>query len=134
MFNCNCQCRCRCTLGAIIVSVILGVISAFLQITGAITVIPVFLWVALGIAVVYLAILLFRTGNVTENCICLCSTINTLLVGILGTILLSVILLAVGVVATSVISAILVGLLLVFLSLIFTSTACFIRARTGCGD
>lgn len=131
----NCQCRCCCTLVAIVASVILGVISAFLQITGTITVTPVFLWVALGIAVVYLAILLLNPGNtVTESCICICSTINTLLVGLLGTILFSVILLAVGVVATSVVSAIIVGLLVLFLSLVFTSTACLIRARIGCGD
>ncbi len=133
MLSCNCQCR--CTFGAIIASVILGIIAAFLQITGVITATTVFLWVALGIAVVYLAILLLKSDNpITESCVCICTTIGTLLMGILGTILLSVILLAVGIVATSVVSAILVGLLVIFLSLIFTSTACLIKARTGCGD
>ena len=135
MFNCNCECRCACTFLGIIGSLILGIITAFLQITGVITATDVFLWVALGIGVVYLAILLFKSCNcVAQGCICMCSAINNLLVGILGTILFSVILLAVGVVATSVISAILVGLLVLFLSLIFTSTACLVRTRLGCGN
>lgn len=51
---CNCSCRCSCTAVALIVSAILGVLAAFLQITGVITVTTAFLWVALGIAVVYL--------------------------------------------------------------------------------
>ena len=53
---CHCNCRCSCTVAALIVSAILGVLAAFLQITGVITATPVFLWVALGIAVVYLCV------------------------------------------------------------------------------
>ena len=132
LFNCNC--KCNCTIAAIIVSIIVGVITACLQITGAITVAPVFLWVVSGIAVVYLGILVIaaaltdRTGRD-----CLCETLNTLLIGILGTILLALILLAAGIVATSVISAILVGLLLLFVTLVITSTACLIRQLIHCG-
>ena len=63
---------------------------------------------------------------------CLCAGLDGLLVGILGTILLSLVLLAVGLVATSVVSAILVGLLLFFLLLVFTETACYIRTVADC--
>ena len=70
-----CDCRCRCPLVAIIVSIILGVVTAFLQIAGAITVTPAFLWVLLGIAIVYLGVLLIAAaltgGEETNNCLCI---------------------------------------------------------------
>lgn len=130
----GCKCNCRCTLAAIVVSVILGVVTAFLQITGTITVAPVFLWVVFGIAVVYLAVLVLATALAKriEATQCLCAALNTLLAGILGTALFSVVLLAVGIVATSVLSAILVGVLLFFFSLILTGTACLVRRLADC--
>lgn len=130
----GCNCRCRCTLVAIIASVILGVVAAFLQFAGVFTVTPVFLWVALGVAIVYLAVLaltLGRMGTAVQTG-CLCPTVNTLLAGILGTVLFSLILLAVGVVATSILSAILVGFLAAFFALTVTATACYVRQRIGC--
>ena len=131
---CNCNCRCSCTAAALIVSAILGVLAAFLQITGVITVTPVFLWVAFGIAVVYLGILVLAVALAgrTERSACRCSALNALLTGILGTILLALILLSVGIVATSVISAILVGLLLFFLSLALAGSACYVRVLAEC--
>lgn len=136
MMNCNCSCRCRCAVVALIVSAIIGVLTAFLQVTAVITVAPVFLWVALGIAVVYLAVLLVATAlnGCRDGRRCMCAGLDGILVGILGTILLSLVLLAVGIVATSVISAILVGLLLFFLALVFTGTACYIRTVADCDD
>lgn len=130
----SCCCRCRCTLAAIIASVILGVVTAFLQVTGVITATPVFLWVVLGIAVVYLGILVVATALArrTEGADCVCSALNTLLIAILGSILFAVVLLAVGIVATSVLSAILVGILLFFFSLTLTSTACLVRSLASC--
>ncbi len=134
MTLCNCSCRRDCALLAVIVSVILGVVAAFLQITAVITVTPVFLWVALGIAVVYLAVLLLRAGLTrrAETAPCLCNGLETVLVGILGSILFAAVLLAVGITAASVISAILVGLLVAFLTLVFTGTACLVRCAAGC--
>ena len=131
----GCRCRCSCLLAAVIASVIVGVVTAFLQITGMITVTLAFLWVAFGIAVVYLGLLLVAAAlaggeEVSE---CLCATLNALLAGILGTALFAVVLLAVGIAATSILSAILVGALLFFLSLILTGTACLVRSLTGCG-
>ena len=134
MSFCNCNCRCDCTLAALVVSAILGVIGAFLQITGVITLTPVFLWVALGIAVGLLGLLVLSARCRTEASLCTCSALNALLAGILGTVLLSAILLAVGITATSVISAILVGLLLFAFALAIGSAACYVRQVSGCGN
>ena len=131
---CSCSCRCTCTVAALLLSAILGVLAAFLQITGVITVTTPFLWVAFGIAVVYLGLLTAAAilAKCPEPARCRCSALNTLLVGILGTILLAVILLAVGITATGIVSAILVGLLVFFLFLIFFGTACYVRSLTEC--
>lgn len=133
-FHCNCNCKCPCTIAALIASVVLGVVTAFLQITGIITVAPVFLWVTFGIAIVYLGVLVIATALArrTERCDCLCSGLDTILAGILGTILFSVVLLAVGIVATSILSAILVGVLLFFFTLTVTGSACLVRSFSGC--
>lgn len=130
----RCSCRNECTLLAVIASLILGIVAAFLQITAVITVTPAFLWVALGIGVVYLAVLEVSVALTrrTERRPCVCDALNTVLAGILGTILLAVVLLAVGIVATSVVSAILVGLLVAFLALTLAGTACLVRCTANC--
>ena len=131
---CNCNCRFNCTLFAVISAAILGVVAAFLQISGVITVTTAFLWVALGIGVVYLAGLLVASAGrrgVTPSG-CLCSALKTLLAGVLGTILLALILLAVGIIATSVLSAVLVGILVFFLWLTVASAACYVRCAADC--
>lgn len=130
----NCCCKTSCTLLAIVASVVLGIVAAFLQIAAVITVTPVFLWVALGIAVVYLGILL-TSATLSRRTLCrpcVEGSVTTTLVGILGAILFSAVLLAVGITATSVVSAILVGLLAGFLTLVFTGSACLIRCLTEC--
>lgn len=131
----NCNCRCNCTLTALIASAVVGVLTAFFQITGVITVTPVFLWVVFGIGVVYLGVLVAAArSRGTESCGCLCTVLNALLAGILGSILLAVVLLAVGITATSVLSAILVGLLLFFFTLTLTGSACLVKCLTDCGS
>ena len=100
MPTCNCQFRCSCVITAVVVSVILGVIAAFLQITGTITVTPAFLWVVLGVAIGYLGILLSTANRERSGC---CAALGTVLVGILGAALFAVVLLAVGITATSVV-------------------------------
>lgn len=130
LFNCNC--RCSCTAAAVIAGAIIGVLSAFFQITGIITVTPAFLWVAFGIAVVYLGVLVPATALAGTGGVCKCDALAALLAGILGTVLFAAVLLAVGIVATSVLSAILVGLLLFFFTLTFGATACFVRCLAGC--
>ena len=123
---CNCENRFSCLTLGFIASLIIGVITAFLQITAVIAVTPAFLWVTLGIAVVYLAANLFAARG---GC---CTAVSTVLAGILGTILFSLVLLAVTFAATSVIGAIFVGLLLFFFSLTITATACLVKCRANC--
>ncbi len=132
--SCRC-CKTGCTVIAVVSSLIIGIITAFLQITAAITLTPAFLWVLLGIAVVYLAVVLISAAIFRkENCEDLCSIVSALLVGILGTVLLSIVLLGIEFAATSVIGAIITGTLLFFFFLIVTSTACLVRCFFNCND
>ena len=129
----GCGNRVPCVIAAFIASVIVGVTAAFLRFAVIITVTPVFYWVALGIAVVFLAIYLIVSGKIKRDISCnSCATITAVLAGILGAILSSLILLAVNPVATSIFGAIAVGFLLFFLSLLFTSTACLIKCGYDC--
>lgn len=132
----GCECKRNCPLAASIVSAIVGVLVAFAQITGAITVTAVFLVVALGIAIANLGlqVLAAALARRTERDLCPCTTVRLLLAGILGTIALAVLLLAVGIVATSLLNALLVGLLAFFFALMVTATACYVRCLTGCGE
>ena len=132
---CNMNCKCGCTLWAIVVSVILGIIAAFLQITGVITVGTSFLWIVLGVAIAYLAILLLAVSVYQrENgaCECICEAIGLLIVAILGSVLFSAILLAIGGVAAGAVGAILVGLLIAFFFLTLSSTGCLVKCIADC--
>lgn len=133
---CNCIFKSRCTTSAILAGILIGVISAFLQITGTAIITPAFLLGSLVLAVLFLALLLLSVSLAPKTSIreCLCDVLTILLAGILGTVLLALILIASGITATSVISAILVGILLFFLTLIFTGAACFIRCIIFCTD
>ena len=135
MTNLNCCCKCNCTGYAIVASIIIGIITAFLTITAAITITPVFLWVLFGISILYLAVTL-AVSSASNNNIrgCICSILPVLLTGILGTILISVILLAITFAATSILGAIISGALLLFFSLAITSTACLVKCVAGCSD
>ncbi|MBQ7974763.1 MAG: hypothetical protein IJ300_03660 [Clostridia bacterium] len=132
MSNLNCNGRGGCITASIVASLIIGIITAFLRITAAITLTPAFLWVLLGVAVVYLAVLLLKNRYGSESCVC--TALRTLLAGILGTALTAVILLGITFVATSIIGAVITGLLLAFFSLILTASACLIKCEAGCDD
>ncbi len=136
--NCNCSCNrgAQCSLLAIGASAIVGIIATLLTITAVITVTPAFLWVLLGIAVVYLAVDLIVAASFKCRRICGCidAPLSLVLAGILGTILLSIVLLAITFPATSVLGAIIVGVLLFFFSLLITSTVCFIRCLARIED
>lgn len=132
----GCGCNNNCTALAVLASIILGVVAAFLTITAVITVTPAFLWVALGIAVVYLGVALLASAlkRRSEADGCVCRTLPVLLTGILGTALTAVILLAITFAATSIIGAIITGALIFFLSLVLTVTACLVSCLFGCDD
>jgi uncharacterized membrane protein len=57
-FSCSCGCRWSCAAVAVVISVILGVIAAFLQFAGVIAVAATLLGVVFAVAVGYLAVLL----------------------------------------------------------------------------
>ena len=125
-----CETKQSCASLAVIASVILGVVAAFLRITAVITVTPAFLWVALSIAVVYLLAL-----TVSARCCGCCGsscTLSAVLAGIVGTALTSVILLAISFPATSIVGAVLVGVLILSLSLIIGGSTCLASQSCGC--
>jgi hypothetical protein len=124
----------NCVGIAVVASIILGIVAAFLQLTAAITVTPAFLWVVFGIAIVYLAVTLIAAALMhgTPLTGCVCTVLSALLVGILGTVLLSVILLAITFAATSIIGAIIVGGLVLFFALTVSATACLVRCLMHC--
>ncbi len=132
LFCCNNESS--CVGGAVVASIIIGIITAFLSFTTVITATPVFLWVLFGIAILYLAITLviaaFTRGQ--SNRSCLCTALPALLIGILGTILTSVILLGVTFAAVSVVGAIITGLLLTFFSLTVSLFACIAYCLADC--
>lgn len=129
----NCDCKCSCVGVSLVVSLIIGIIAAFLSFTAVITVTPAFLWVVLGIAVVYLAILLITSPSQSSAGIrgC-CPILRITLAGILGAVLTSLILLGIAFASASVIGAIITGLLIAFLSLIITSVVCLILCKSRC--
>ena len=132
----NCGKRRDCSGIALIASLIIGIIAAFLQITAVITLTPTFYIVALGIAIVYLAVTLLAASlsRGVSECNGCCTALNAALIGVLGTILFSVILLAITFAATSVIGAIVVGTLFFFFSLLITNTACLAKCLASCGN
>ncbi len=136
MTNFNCGCKTNCGGVVIVAGAIIGIITAFLTFSAVITLTPAFLWVLLGIAVVYLAVLTAVSpaigGSGARSCVC--DIIPVLLTGILGTALLSVVLLGVTFAATSIAGAIFAGLLLAFFSVTIGSTACLVKCVTGCGE
>lgn len=134
MTNFSCCCRVNCTGLAIVASVIIGIITAFLQFLGFITVSPVFLGAVFGIAVLFLALLLVLSPAIRGSQIrdCACPILRLLLIAILGAILLAVILLAFPPIAASFLFALLVGALLAFLSLLLTTVTCLVKCLAGC--
>lgn len=131
-----CSCKSNCSAVAVIASIILGAIGAILSTTAVITLTPAFLWVVLGVAVVYLGLLLItsaRFSNVSVKS-CICPVISVLLTAILGAILSSLILLGVTFAATSIIGTIISGVLIGFFSLIFAETVCLIKCLTRCDN
>ena len=134
MANINCGCKINCTGLAVITSLIISIVGVFLTITAVITLAPLFLGIVIGVALLFLVVLLLTIGS--GNCIfkrCE-ATLDALLVGIIGTIVTAALLLAVTFAATSVIGAIVTGLLLFFVSLIITASACLARCLAECNE
>lgn len=130
-----CNCKFNCTAFAVLASIVIGIITAFLTFSAVITVAPAFLWTLFGIAVAFLGgTLALSVISGGRSLRCICYALPLLLTGILGTILASVILLGITFAATSVIGAIITGLLLLFFALIITTTACLIACISDCDN
>lgn len=130
----NCCCSNFCRLFSIVSAIVIGFITALLRLTGVIVLTPAFLWVALGVAVVYLALLVLTSPRLAGAGDCVCSNLALITTGILGAVLTSVILLAIEFAATSIIGAIIAGALLLFLTLIITASVCLVRCIANCGN
>lgn len=125
----GCDNRWTCPAVAVVFSVLVGVVTAFLRITAVITVAPLFFQATIAVAVLLLAVtLLSASATSNDSCnICLRCALKAQLAGILGSIATALILLAVDFAATSIIGAVFVGLLLFFFSLALTATACMVK-------
>lgn len=135
MTKCNCNYCPSCTGIGVVISLIFGVIAAFLRYSAVITIGTSFLWVTFGIAVLVLLLTLYlasRTRGSSSEC--LCSGITALMTGIGGTIVTSLISLAVSFVATSTIGAIVSGILVFSFFLIISTLICLIPCLYGCGN
>lgn len=128
--------RTDCIFVAVAASVIIGIVGAILTFIGTISLTPVFLWVAFGIAIGFLAITYLTTAAFRTNGArgCVCQALPALLAGVLGTVLTALVLLAIDFAATSIIGAIISGALLGFFALVITAAACFTKCVSGCGD
>ena len=132
----NCETKINCTGIAVITSLIIGIIAAFLQITAVIAIPSVFLESVIIIALAFLLVTLIAVSltQAPMSCHTLCSTLSVLLFGIVGSILFATILLIIDIAAASVIGAILVGLLVFSFSLFLLTTACLTRCIARCND
>ena len=129
---CDCQ-RCNCGVLAFVASVFVGIIAAILRYTAVITITPAFLWVVLGVAVVFLGASVFAAilgGSGVRRCFCEYFTL--FVVGALGAILLSVVLLAIPFAATSLLGALISGAMIYAIAQVVTITACILRCIINC--
>ena len=132
----NICCKCNCVVLALISSIALGIVASVLLFTAVITVTATFYWVALGIAVGFLALTLVAVPRTScfDSSSCFCYILTAILAGALGTILTALILLGVGFAATSALGAVVFGILIFLEALLLTSVACFIKYIAGCAS
>lgn len=132
----NCFCKRDCTAWAVIISIVVGILAAFLQITAVID-LPIAAFIGvLGVAIAFLAILLIVSALTrrSEPVSCLCSAVSAALLGALGSAATAIVLLAIPFAATSILGAIIVGLFAASFTLLLTATACLVRCLTGCNQ
>ncbi len=125
----KCEGKPDCLGIAVVVSIIIGIIAAFLTITGVIFILPVFLWVMLGTAIGYIAVSLLSVAIDGRNTAYHCSetTLGAALISAVGTVLFSLILLAIPFAPASVVGAIFNGLLFFSFFTLLTSTVCLVK-------
>ena len=127
MLNCCCERNNNCAVLGITLSVILGIIAAFLRFFAVIAPAAAFFWVLLGIGVVYPAVLLFSISRRENSLSCICEALPLFTWGTAGTIITSLLLLGITFAATSIIGAIITGLAVGFFALLIASVLCIIN-------
>lgn len=134
LIDCNSKRRSACTLCSVLSSVIFGVVAAILRFRGLIAFTPAFFWVLLGASLMILAVLIAvaACGKHCRACKWKGRILNTLLAGILGTVLFSVLLLGIGYIKSTGLSAVLGGVLIAFFSLTVINTACLVKYLSLC--
>ena len=134
MIKRRCGCTASCAGLALVASIIVGIIAAFLSFTAVITLTPAFLWTAFGIGIVYLGILTATSLLGGGRGGCVCENLGTLLIGLLGLILSALVLLGVTFGAGSVLGAIFAGATIGFLALTAGASACLVKCLSGCAE
>ena len=128
MSNNICGCRRDCAFWALIVSLVVGVLVAFLTVTAVIVLTPVVAIVALGFAAVYLALLAIFSRR-TDGC---CRALKAVLLGLLVTIAAALTILVFSFAATSIIGAIVTGIGAAGATLALTASACYVSCTDDC--
>lgn len=133
----NCNCKIGCSLSGLIVSLIAGIATLILTITGTIGILPLFAWIGFGVAV-GLLIVTFLVAAFTDESRrergCICKALSTLQFGALGAILTALVLLAVDFGGITVAAALVYGAFIFFFVLLITSVICLARCFASCGD
>ena len=133
----NCNCKTGCTALGVIASLVAGIVTLILAITGTITILPLFAWIGFGIAVGLLVITFLVAAFTDESRRekgCICRSLTTLQFGALGAILTALVLLAVDFGGISIIGAIVYGAFAFFFVLLITSLICLARCYASCND
>lgn len=130
---CGCRTKCDCTIFAIIASVIVGIVTAFLSFSATLAVPAFVYWIFFGVALVLLAVTLFTAPFVSrrKEDFCLCASLNTFLAGVFGTVLFSLVLLLIDLTA-GILASLLTGLLFGLFTLTVTSVACIVKNIADC--
>ena len=130
---CGCRTKCDCTLFAVIASVIVGIVTAFLSFSATLAVPSFVYWIFFGVALVLLAVALVTAPFIcrSKENFCLCTSLNTFLAGVFGTVLFSLVLLLIDLTA-GLLFSLLTGLLFGLFTLTITSVACIIKNIADC--
>lgn len=128
----HCVCG-SCTAGSIIWSIIGGIVSGVLFYLGYITSVTIGIWIAFGIAAFSLIFVLMSVlfSSCNESCAkfthCLRKSLKCLLIGIVGTIVLTIVALSIFLAESNVIFAIIVGLVALFFIILISALVDFLK-------
>ncbi len=124
--------KCICLISALI-SAILGIIVGFVSFSTALAGVVTALWIAFGIAILSIIILLIYPLIMNRRSLkCICDTGTCLAIGAIGTLITSIIGLTITIVTGSLFSAIIIGLATFFLALTIFSILQLLLCLTDC--